>query len=677
MRDVVGAVSLLAGLVMLGSSATLVAVSLRFRGGALLAVSTYVIAWAELVISGFALSAIGRFDRPWILASFAVWLVAGLGAWSLSGRLGASLRVRQAWTSARADRAVVVLLGGFGLACAYVLVVTVVTPANDVDALTYHLPRALLWLQAHRIGWIGDTVDLRLDVNPPNAEIAQAVTMSLAESDRYVGIPQLTALVAATVGTYAIARRLRRTSTEALFAAFAFALLPVVTIQGLSAINDLVVAAFLVATVVLLLGDRRVELGLAAVSLGLALGTKFSALFMIPILAVTVMLASARGQWERLAAIVAGIGLGSYWYLLNHRHTGSFDGNLGSEYHQKLDHTAGAVALSLARYFKDFVNLSGARGQSILVYPLVALSMIVAAAVLTRRGDERAAKSTMRASLIVGGAPVVILTLGVAITNAFPGLFVAAAGSFQKGIPTSDAEASLSRFGPVGALLLTTIPLIVIRSRGAAERGLTLFFACAPIIATGALALALTWDPLRTRFMILAAALAAAAIAPLLSNRVFAWSVVALSVSTCALVLLNANGRPSGISLLDPETPPPVWTLPRLEAQLLLLKEGSGERTTIAAIDRGAPRTSTVAIALDDGVRAALSPYAGLRVGRKLVIVTPSSSRVDGDADWLVVLRPISLGACSKLWHVVTATRDGWLAAERSAPGPCSVSRSP
>ena len=65
--------------------------------------------------------------------------------------------------------------------------------------MLYHLPRAALWKQQHAVGFVANAPDERIDVFPPGAEIQSAVSMIWSEGDRFVGLVQLLAIVAACV----------------------------------------------------------------------------------------------------------------------------------------------------------------------------------------------------------------------------------------------------------------------------------------------------------------------------------------------------------------------------------------------------------------------------------------------------------------------------------------------
>jgi hypothetical protein len=135
--------------------------------------------------------------------------------------------------------------------------------------------------------------------------------MLLSDGDRYVGLVQYVALSATAIATYGISCRVGFGRRAALFGALVLLTTPVVILQGSNALNDLVVASFLAAATYFLLRETRQEFALGGLALALAVGTKFTALIALPLVAVVVLAGQPRRQWPRLAlAGVAGVALG-------------------------------------------------------------------------------------------------------------------------------------------------------------------------------------------------------------------------------------------------------------------------------------------------------------------------------------------------------------------------------
>ena len=214
-----------------------------------------------------------------------------------------------------------------GAAVLLELVLAIAVAPNNFDSMTYHLSRAAYWLQFHTIEQFpGATV--RQGTFPPNAEILTGWTMLLTKGDRFTQVIQWAAMLGAALSVYCWARVLAWERQAAVFAALVFATVPQVVMQSTSTQNDLVVTAFLLVGALFLYrgiaDQRRGELVVGAIALALAVGTKTTALFMLPGIA---LLALAASGWRLrplvlpAALVLGGVALlGSFIYVDNLTH---------------------------------------------------------------------------------------------------------------------------------------------------------------------------------------------------------------------------------------------------------------------------------------------------------------------------------------------------------------------
>ena len=123
--------------------------------------------------------------------------------------------------------------------------------------------------------------------------------------------------------------RIGLSARSALVGGLLFASLPLVALQAPTAYNDLVVASFLVIAAYASIGRGPSELVLLTLAIALALTTKFTGILALPVLALVAGAANPIRRWPALAgAGLAGIALGSPWYIVNRVETGQFDGAL-------------------------------------------------------------------------------------------------------------------------------------------------------------------------------------------------------------------------------------------------------------------------------------------------------------------------------------------------------------
>ncbi len=200
-----------------------------------------------------ALSAIRSLVWWTVLAGAGILLLAAL-ALTRSGRSRTSLAMGfKALRTGLSEPIVAALAIAAAIGLSYSIVLGVLTPPNDWDAMSYHLARAALWIQQDAVAYVDNSPYAPINAYPPNAEIGALFTLILAHSDRYVGLVQYSAMIATATATFGIARRIGIELTAALFGALAFLTLPVVVLQSWTALNDLVVASFLITAVYFLL----------------------------------------------------------------------------------------------------------------------------------------------------------------------------------------------------------------------------------------------------------------------------------------------------------------------------------------------------------------------------------------------------------------------------------------
>lgn len=306
------------GVVGLAYPAWITARRLRFERPTLTLLATVVLAWAALVLVADLLSLAGTFDRRGILLAELVLAAATLAinrhhlaVPRLSPRRAAQMvgRLRSAGPE------YAILAGVLAAALAVNLVLAVTVAPNTPASLSYHLSRAAYWVQEGSVFHFHGA-EASQAAMPPNGEIALAWLLALGDRDTLVQLVQYLAYLVVIAGVYEGARLLRFEPRMALFAALLFGAMPQPLLQASSTQNDLVAAAALIAATVFatrgLRSGRRPELALAAAAIGLAAGTKVTALTAVPAVAVlAVVLAWPAVPRRRLAALAGAMVMGA------------------------------------------------------------------------------------------------------------------------------------------------------------------------------------------------------------------------------------------------------------------------------------------------------------------------------------------------------------------------------
>ena len=256
--------------------------------------------------------------RPGVVAAVALACSAGL-TWA-AGR-----RRRLAW----GGRSPAVVVAAAAFATAVVVGYAwnqAALPLVSTDALTYHFPAAVQWLQQRRIGLFPTWF-----FNPANGYSPLAGSTFIAwlilplGTDVLARFVQVPALLCVGLGVYRLGRQLSAQPAVAAAGGVAAVLCRPLFTAALMGKDDLFVAFTFVAAVVALAPDRSAEpfgpvrLGLAV---GLLLATKYTAVLAVPLLLLAADGPRWRaGRWVAAAAVAAL--LAGPWYVRNWIATGN------------------------------------------------------------------------------------------------------------------------------------------------------------------------------------------------------------------------------------------------------------------------------------------------------------------------------------------------------------------
>lgn len=161
----------------------------------------------------------------------------------------------------------------------------IVAPPNTNDVMSYHMSRIMHWIQNQSLD--NHPVHNGCQLNhPPGAEYLVTHLQILGGSDRLSNIPQFLALLLALAAVSLISKQLGADRKTQIFSAFLAGTIPLMLLEGSSAKNHILSAAWLLIGISFLLKlrdeFRPKNILFLSSAIGLALLTKTTALFIFP-----------------------------------------------------------------------------------------------------------------------------------------------------------------------------------------------------------------------------------------------------------------------------------------------------------------------------------------------------------------------------------------------------------
>jgi len=252
----------------------------------------------HVVIIGFGLSSINRLGniRAWAIMSFAcmaVTLTIGVSNTSFRRRIfrkpyfSDPFFLRWYEQLSFFERSIITSLFITTVSVGFLnlMVVLFVAPHNS-DSLAYHLPRVAYYIQHNNLNYFDANYWTQV-IHPKNSSLLLIYTYLVSgRNENLFRLVQFISYWIAIVSVYKIARKLRLRKTQGMFAALVFALLIECLMEAVTPQNDMIMTAYTGIALYFLLAfrdsHRQAFLLLAAMGIGLAVGTKASYFLVLP-----------------------------------------------------------------------------------------------------------------------------------------------------------------------------------------------------------------------------------------------------------------------------------------------------------------------------------------------------------------------------------------------------------
>jgi hypothetical protein len=273
-----------------------------------------------------------------------------------------------------------VALGGITLILALTGLTALASAPNSWDAMLYHLPRIVEWINNRGVQFFPTIDRFQLD-QAPFAEYAMLHLDLLYGSDRLVALVQWFGCAGCIVAASLIAKELGGTRRSQIVAAVFCATIPTAVLEASGTKTELVAAYWIALAVYLLLRWRRSRSWSLAVAIGAALGlavfTKGTSYVFLPCIALACAVTWNRVTMRRFVLqlpLIAAIGIivcAPLW-VRNYQYCGSplglpyFDGagSLEGRLLRNTHITPAAIVANMARNVALHVGVPSDRGNA-------------------------------------------------------------------------------------------------------------------------------------------------------------------------------------------------------------------------------------------------------------------------------------------------------------------------
>ena len=239
-------------------------------------------------------------------------VLSALGLWFSGDRKEMRQTLHGAWGTFRASR---FELGSVMAILAAILLIAVVAPPNDWEAMAARMMRIVMWMQQGSIAHY-PTLDLSQLYHPPLPAWCILHFQILSDGDRFANVVHWGALTGCGVLASLIVKEMNLTFQVQVLAAVIAVTLPMGLVQGSSSQGNLVVAFWLLAFVLFTLqyfkNPSSVGLVCGALAFGFALLSKGTAYVIAPPIAATLWLCGivrTIGYRRRAKLVCTGAGV--------------------------------------------------------------------------------------------------------------------------------------------------------------------------------------------------------------------------------------------------------------------------------------------------------------------------------------------------------------------------------
>lgn len=301
--------------------------------------SVYLLSFADILLTGELAGLFGLLaSRFFFLSVHFIILSISFILWKKTGAPSLFNPLINLWKTIRSINPLnvfkkhpLICILGVGVGITYLVSAIVIfkVPPNNYDSMTCHMARIGYWLQnGNFLPW-PTWFTLQVDY-PINAQVEILWSILFWRTDAFAGFTQWFASLFSILVIYGIARLLKRTRAQSIFASLIYALFPQILLQSTTTMPHLLGATLTVISFYFLFlaftEKRKIFFIFSGLAIGLAIGVHLIVVIMVPGYAISALYLSIKHRKEQLNALkwiiissaISFLLFSSYIYIQNY-----------------------------------------------------------------------------------------------------------------------------------------------------------------------------------------------------------------------------------------------------------------------------------------------------------------------------------------------------------------------
>lgn len=299
----------------------------------------FLIAFAQIILTFEILSLFSAINQTWFLAMNGIFLGASLLIWQKyqrpAWRIKSSNLLNRIINSLKLDKSLSFLAVGFSIFVLSAIFLCIIMPVNNKDALAYHLARCLFWIKQGNLNHFL-IADVRNICLPINSELLYSWILLFFKKDIGIGFFAFIGYIFSMTAVFNILGLLGYCIRKRLWVIFILTSLPSILIQASTTETDIIIAALVSSSLFLfwyaLKNNQKAPVYMASLAYAIAIGTKPTAIMMIPAVGIFFSILSIQFKNYKLLLffLVSGVInffiFSSFNYILNYLDFSNFVG---------------------------------------------------------------------------------------------------------------------------------------------------------------------------------------------------------------------------------------------------------------------------------------------------------------------------------------------------------------